>query len=141
MPPSIRFINLTRDLQEMNRVSQLLYEQKRSSPIYISVIPLSAYRQKHQQTALGYFEWDRIHQGPCTVMRSYATCYATRTILFFDDNENIFHEIKEDEILLRRKHHFEINQEKKMGFLEIISGKQRTLLSFTLSQWPSSAGI
>jgi hypothetical protein len=141
MPPSIRFINLTRDLQEINRVSQLLYQEKKTSLLYISVTPLTAYRQKHEQTALGYFEWDRIHQGPSTVLRSYAICYATRTILFFDGNENIFHEIKEDEILLRRKHPIEINNKKKLGFLEIISGQQRILLSFTLSQWPSYAEL
>ncbi|MED4730438.1 hypothetical protein P9597_20280 [Aneurinibacillus migulanus] len=133
----IRFIHLTQELREILHVSSLLHKKGQISSLYFSFVSLSAYRQHNQTTGLGLFEWRRIHQG-CTIqLRSVSICEQRRVIHFYDQEENIFFFLEETPAFLRRKEPILIENEEKLGFLEIITREYRLLLSFTLSQWPS----
>jgi hypothetical protein len=134
----VRFVNLTQELREILHVSRVLQEKNKPLPLYLSVVPLSAYRQHNQTTRLGIFEWRRIHQGRTIPLRSVSICQKEQTIHFYDQDENIFFSLPYGPVFLRRKEPILFEQEEKLGFLEIITKEHRLLLSFTLSQYPSS---
>jgi hypothetical protein len=136
--PFIRFLHLTHELREILHVSRLLQEKKQTLPLYFSVVPLSAYRQHNQTTRLGVFEWRRIHQGRTISLRGISFCNQSQTVYFYDQEENVFFSLTQAPAFLRRKDPILIENEEKLGFLEIITKEHRLLLSFTLSQWPSS---
>lgn len=133
----IRFTYLTQELREILHVSSLLDAKGQTSSLYFSFVPLSAYRQHNQATRIGLFEWRRIHQGRTIQLRSISVCEQKRIIYFYDQEENIFFSLEDAPLFLRRKEPILIENEEKLGFLEIITKKYRLLLSFTLSQWPS----
>ncbi|BAU27323.1 hypothetical protein DFP93_102434 [Aneurinibacillus soli] len=132
----IRSVNVTHDVMEILHVAQILEEKNRPCTLYLSIVPLAVYRQHTEQTALGFFQWPLIHQGRCIRLRSAAICHFTHSISFFDEEENIFYHIKNGEPFLIRKNTFLLDNEEKIGFLEIITRKERGFLSFSLSRWP-----
>lgn len=133
---SVRLLNLTRDITEILHTAQTLKEKNKSCTLYLSTIPLAAYRQHTERTALGLFQWPFIHQGRCIALRSVALCNSTCTLAFFDGEENVFYQVNSEEIFLRRKNMILLDNEEKTGFLELITRKERLFLSFSLSKWP-----
>ncbi|WP_027417807.1 hypothetical protein [Aneurinibacillus terranovensis] len=131
MPPSIRFFNLTRDLKELIHVSILLSEKKYSHLIRMSVVSLSEYRHKGISEKEG-LNWSSIHQGEQKNFHGFCTCMQSHSIFFYDENEELFHTFSDEEIFFRRKQPVLIENEEKLGFLEIFSRKHRMLLSFLL---------
>ncbi|WCN38836.1 hypothetical protein [Aneurinibacillus uraniidurans] len=135
MLPS-RSVNITHDVTEILQVAQILEEKNKPCTLYLSVVPLSAYRQYTEQTTLGFFQWPLIHQGACIRLRSAAICHSTHSISFFDEEENIFYHIKSEDVFLIRKNTFLVDTDEKIGFLEFVTRKKRGFLSFSLSRWP-----
>ncbi|MBN6186097.1 hypothetical protein JQN58_03725 [Aneurinibacillus sp. BA2021] len=133
----IRFLSLTRELRDLLHASHLLQREGQKRPLYVSFVPLTAYRQHTEVTRLGVFEWYRIHQGRVAELRSLYICEQHQTVDFYDTEENIFFSLPQTPLFLRRKEPILINKEEKLGMLEIVTKDYRLLISFTLSQWPS----
>ncbi|MFT9849324.1 hypothetical protein [Aneurinibacillus sp. REN35] len=133
----IRFLHLIHEIREILLVSHLLQQKNQSQPLYLSFVPLSAYRQHTEMTGLGVFEWHRIHQGRVIHLRSLYICEPSQTIDFYDQDESIFFSLTQAPMFLRRKEPILIKQEEKLGLIEVITKEHRLLISFTLSQWPS----
>ena len=133
---SVRLLNLTRDVTEILHTAQMLKEKNDACTLYMSFVPLTAYRQYTERTSLGLFQWPLIHQGRCIALRSVAICKSTHTMFFFDEKENVFYQVKCKNILLRRKNTILLDNEEKTGFLEVITRNERLLFSFSLFRWP-----
>ncbi|WCK53384.1 hypothetical protein PP175_18800 [Aneurinibacillus sp. Ricciae_BoGa-3] len=127
MPPSIRFINLTRDLNELIQVSHLLFSHGKSPVIHMSVIPLNDYRQWETQVR-SRSDSMHTHQGRSAEFHSY--CMDAGRIFFFDCNESIFHKLNDEDIFFRRKQPVIFADKEVLGFLEIFTRSERMLLNF-----------